>query len=168
MDLPRCHEDGLKSDPLLTDIRLGPGFGTIPDTANGPKVILVEAVLIAIDDNSVVENLEGYEVALVPPPERRSTCYLLHSGVVRTHLASGLGLHLSEGAFPNESAIFDDLVYQIPRLGRCIRGVSHGSGDMGVKILLDPEGVTRSQADEVKFGDGVSSAMRSIYANVSK
>ena len=58
MDLPRSHKHRFESDSFLADVALGACLGALPNTADGSQVLLLETVLIAINDNAVLEDLK--------------------------------------------------------------------------------------------------------------
>lgn len=60
MNFPSDHENRLEPDSLLSNIAVRAALGAPPDIAYGLEIGLLEAILVALDNDAVAENLEQH------------------------------------------------------------------------------------------------------------
>ena len=65
MHPPSCHEDGLESDAFLAYVALRSGLGALPDITNCRQIFPLEAIFVAINDNSIWVDSE-YNIGILP------------------------------------------------------------------------------------------------------
>ena len=58
-DLVSGHENRLEANAFLANVSLGAAFAASADLADGGKILVREAILVAVDNDVVVVNMEG-------------------------------------------------------------------------------------------------------------